>query len=129
MENKVVKTRNAEIRIDQQGICHHIYNEGAALTLEDTLNEIRIISEMTGHKRVSILVDLNHVKSIPRESRMYYASEEAGRIFKAAALLVGSQSSRIIGNFFIGLNKPAMPVKLFTFKEVALKWLADMDIN
>lgn len=127
MERKVVKTSNAEIWIDELGICHHIYTEGAHLTFEDTLNECRIISEISGFKKVLILVDINNVKHVPRESRMYYASKEAEKIFKAAALLVGTQMSRLLGSFFLGLNKPAMPVKLFTSEIEAIKWLKQHD--
>ncbi len=127
MKKNVVKTRNAEIWIDEQGICHDIYAEGTHLTFEDTLNECRIISEMSDHKKVPILVNLNNVKYVSRESRMYYAGEEAEKIFKAVALLVGTQISRLIGSFFIGLNKPVMPVKLFTSEKEALKWLKQHD--
>lgn len=127
MEKKVVKTHNAEIWIDKQGICHHIYTEGANVTIEDTLDECRIISEIAGYKKVPILVDLNLVKTVSRESRMFYAGKEGEKIFKVAALLVGTQMSRVLGNFFLGLNKPVMPVKLFTSEKEALKWLRDFD--
>lgn len=30
--------------------------------------------------------------------------------------------SRVLGSFFIGLNKPTMPVKLFTSEKEALNW-------
>ena len=127
MERKVVKTSNAEIWIDEQGICHHIYTEGANVTIKDTLDECRIISEISGFKKVPIMVDLNLVKNVCRESRMYYASKEAEKIFKVAALLVGTKMSRVLGSFFIGLNKPTTPVKLFTSEKEALKWLKDFD--
>ncbi len=127
IKKNVVKTSSAEIWIDDQGICHLIYTPGARLTFEDTLNECRIISEMSGPGKVPILVDLNNVKYVSRESRTYYAGKEAEKIFKVAALLVGTQMSRVIGNFFMGLNKPLMPIKLFTSEKQALKWLKDFD--
>jgi hypothetical protein len=39
------------------------------------------------------------------------------------ALLVGSPVTRVIGNFFIGLNKPRWPVRLFRSESDALAWL------
>jgi hypothetical protein len=39
------------------------------------------------------------------------------------ALLVGSPMSRAIGNFFIGLNKPLIPTRLFVSEPEALAWL------
>jgi hypothetical protein len=125
MENKVIKTRNAMIWMDEHGICHESYNEGARLTFEDTVKELQIISEISGHKKVPLLVDLNNAIHVPRECRSYYAGKEGAEILKVAALLVGTQMSRVLGNFFIGLNKPTMPVKLFTSETEALKWLKE----
>jgi hypothetical protein len=31
--------------------------------------------------------------------------------------------SRALGNFFLGLNKPSMPTRLFDDQEQALAWL------
>lgn len=113
------------IWMDEHGICHESYTKGARLTIEDTLKEKQIISEISGHKKVPILMDLNNVIHVPRECRKYYASKEGAKIIKVAALLVGTQMSRVLGNFFIGLNKPAMQVKLFTSEKEALKWLKE----
>jgi hypothetical protein len=41
----------------------------------------------------------------------------------AAALLIGSPLTRAIGNFFMGLNKPLIPTRLFTSETEALAWL------
>ena len=111
------------IWMDEQGIFHLSYTEDARLTLEDTLKELQIISEISGHKGIPTLVDLNNVVHVPRECRTYYASKETEKIMKVVAMLVGTRMSRLIGNFFIGLNKPTMPIKLFTSEMEALKWL------
>ncbi len=42
---------------------------------------------------------------------------------KKALLLIGSPVSRVIGNFFMGLNKPIYPTKLFTDPQKAIRWL------
>lgn len=81
MERKVVKTRNAEIWIDEQGICHQVYTKGAYVTIEDTREECRIISEISGYKKVPILVDLNFVKAVCRESRMFFAGKEGEKMW------------------------------------------------
>lgn len=125
MQKKIIKTRTSEIWIDEQDIYHLTYTKGAEVILEDTLNECRIIGEMSDHKKVSIMADLNLCTSVSRESRKYYAGKEANEIFKTAALLVGTQISRAIGNFFLGLNNPVMPVRLFTSENKALKWLKE----
>ncbi len=42
-----------------------------------------------------------------------------------AALIVSHPVSRIIGNFYMGINKTKMPVRMFTRTEDAKKWLKD----
>jgi len=113
------------IWMDEHGICHESYTEGTRLTIEDAREQIQIISEISGHKKVPLLVDLNNLIHVPRECRTYYASKEGEKIVKVTALLVGTQMSRVIGNFFIGLNKPATLVKLFISEKEALKWLKE----
>ena len=51
------------------------------------------------------------------------SSLEATKYLTAAALIIANPVSRIIGNFFMGLNKTAFPFQLFTNQEEALKWL------
>ncbi len=41
----------------------------------------------------------------------------------AIAMLINSPGSRIIGNFFLGINKPSVPTKLFNEKNKAIEWL------
>lgn len=39
------------------------------------------------------------------------------------ALLIGSPVSRMIGNFFLGINRLRVPVRLFSDEAEALEWL------
>ena len=70
-----------------------------------------------------MLVDLTHCKAISREARAYYAGEQAAKSGLAAALLIGSPLARAIGNFFMQINKPIFPARLFTSEAQALAWL------
>jgi hypothetical protein len=44
----------------------------------------------------------------------------------AFAILIDSSVSRVVGNFFLGINKPAVPTKLFTNEKEAVKWLINL---
>lgn len=75
-----------------------------------------------GHP-LPFLMDIRKARGITREARSMFASAEAATLFAATALLVGSPLSRALGNFFLGLNKPQMPTRLFTDEAEALAWL------
>jgi hypothetical protein len=61
--------------------------------------------------------------AMDREARLFFAGEETAKVESAAALIIDSLLSRAIGNFFMGLNKPIIPTRLFTSEAEALAWL------
>ncbi len=74
-------------------------------------------------KKTRVIIDMTTVSEISKEARDYLANERTASIQRATALLIGSSVSRVIGNFFLGLNKPITPTRLFTNSKEAIKWL------
>ena len=68
-------------------------------------------------------IDMTAISEISKEARDYFANERTASIQRATALLISSPVSRVIGNFFMGLNKPISPTRLFTDPREAIKWL------
>ena len=73
--------------------------------------------------KTRVLIDITGVTEISKEARDYFANERTAAIQRATALVVGSPVSRVIGNFFMGLNKPISPTRLFTDPSKAIRWL------
>jgi len=69
------------------------------------------------------LVLMQDIARVDREARAFFASEEYMRLCSQTALVVGSPVSRVIGNFFVGLNRPKYPYKIFDDPELAAEWL------
>ena len=74
-------------------------------------------------RKTRVLIDMTTVSEISKEARDYFANERTASIQRATALLIGSPVSRVIGNFFMGLNKPISPTRLFTDPQKAIRWL------
>lgn len=74
-------------------------------------------------KKTRVIVDMTSVFEVSKEARDYFANERTASIQRATALLIGSPVSRVIGNFFLGMNKPITPTRLFTNSKEAIKWL------
>jgi len=81
------------------------------------------IRDSLNKEKTRVLIDMTTVTEIAKEARDYFANERTSSIQRATALLINSPVSRIIGNFFMGLNKPISPTKLFTDPQEAIKWL------
>jgi len=92
-------------------------------TLEHARDNLRREVEVLGGRRVPLLVDMTRVSSVSREARQFYASPGAVAPFLAFGLLIGSPVSRVIGNFFLGLNRLPRPARLFTSRGDGLRWL------
>ena len=68
------------------------------------------------------LFDIRLMGKVTKEARDYLANE-GNDLVTASALVVGSSVLKIIANFFITVNKPKNPTRMFTDKESAIKWL------
>ena len=93
------------------------------MTLEDGKESTRISAEMVNYEPLPLLCDLTNVVKMSQECRKHFAGEEHAKTFSKAALIVTNPISKIIGNFFLGLNKPLKPTRLFTSREEGLQWL------
>lgn len=69
-----------------------------------------------------LLVDMKGIKSTTREARRYMATIGA-TLVTAAALITGSAINRTIGNIFLKIDRPSVPLKLFTDEQKAMEWL------
>ncbi len=81
------------------------------------------IRKTLGKEMTRVLIDMRDIKSITREAREYYANERTCSIQRATALVVKSKVTKVMANFFMGLNKPITPAKMFTDMQEAKQWL------
>ncbi|MBI3240234.1 MAG: hypothetical protein HYZ43_15540 [Flavobacteriia bacterium] len=77
-------------------------------------------------EKFPILIDSRGIKSISREARSFFTTNGRATNTMAFAILIDSAVSKVVGNFFLGINKPAVPTKLFLDEELALQWLRNL---
>jgi hypothetical protein len=124
MEQNKQKTSQGEAWMGEDEILYQAYAPGAELRLEDSLDEFRVYqSTFCREGKRPIVVNITNIKTVSKESRNIYTSEEMGNIISAAALIVGNPVSRIIGNFYMGISKTRMQVRMFTSTHEAITWL------
>ena len=69
-------------------------------------------------------VEYRRMRGLDREARLYYVRPEAAQLLTALALLIDSQMGRVFGNFYMRVNRPPFPMRLFTSEAEATVWLA-----
>ncbi|MBK7861542.1 MAG: hypothetical protein IPJ65_23595 [Archangiaceae bacterium] len=101
--------------------------ENAEVTGADAREHLGVMSRLTGGQKARVLVDLRAARSQSREARQLYSGAESDAHTCCCALVVGSPISRVLGSFFLGLNKPRYPTRIFTSPEDAERWLEQFD--
>ena len=108
----------------KDGIVHSEYTPNLNITLE--MAKIAVVERIKFMKGVSmpIFADVRNALSIDKEARDYLSSKEGTHLLTAGAFHVSSQVEKIMGTFFIKINRPIIPTRLFTNYEEAIKWLS-----
>lgn len=70
-----------------------------------------------------MFADIRSLKASDTEASRFMSSAESTQYLRAGALLVNNQFQKVSGNFFIMVNKPPVPAKLFTSEVEAFAWL------
>lgn len=84
---------------------------------------VRYRLESTKNASCLLITDIKLIKNITKEARDFLASKEGCEGISALAILINSPIGSMIGNFWMRINKPLVPTRIFTNEEEAKKWL------
>lgn len=99
------------------------YKKNIRINLEIAKEIVRARLSFTGNRNIPSLIISQGIVTIDKPAREYLSSDEATVGLVASAILVNSKFSSFLGNFFLTVNKPKMPVKIFSEISKAEKWL------
>lgn len=91
-------------------------------TVEQARESIERLKEITGNKKVCMLIDVSNTAESSRELRDYVA-EELPKLVKAIAMVSSSALGKMLANLFFSLKSQPYPVKMFNNEKEALAWL------
>jgi len=112
-----------EVGVRSDGILEYRYADGVEVDRAMASEMVALATELTVEPLPS-LVHLGRVKGVRRDARVFFAESEENRaVTSRVALLTSSPVGTIVGNMFLGLNKPLFPTRLFTSEDKAIAWL------
>lgn len=123
MNRREYSTTRATFIIGDDAILRINYSEATHITLEGAKEDVAMAARISEGEKLLLLVDISGVRSVSRDARVFFSSKDGAAPFKAMTLITGSPVSKVIGNFFLGLNKLPIPLKLFSDAEEGLTWL------
>ena len=92
-------------------------------TVEDQKVLRTIIGSMTNQQRIPILHTFDQFSLPSKEVRNFWASNDTCLYSKADAFIISSLGQKIMGDFYLKIEKPSRPTKLFSNKAKAIEWL------
>lgn len=105
------------------GICRTKTKLKAEISLKEAQENSVAVSSFYKNKKFPLLIDARDVRYMEREARKHFSTNGRDIKINCFAVMVKSPLSRMIGNFFMGLNKPAIPARLFDDENDAIAWL------
>ena len=119
--DEVIQTTTSKTWCGDDGVVRQVLLLGAQVDLECAQRDLRA-GARCGNESSAILVDLRGLGSVTRQAREHFG-RNSPLYFRAAGLVVGNGFSSVIGNFFVGITNPSLPIRLFHCPEIALRWL------
>jgi len=121
MEKKEFENEYARFWIEN-GIVFFVYKPNTVIDHEAAKKIVADRIQFQNKADFPVYCDIRGLKSADKAARDYLA-KEGSSFTKGVAVLVDSPMSKIIGNFYMGLNRPTTPTRLFTNGDEALKYL------
>lgn len=119
-----ISVQGTAVRFHSDGIIEYDY---AAVDVDEAHARAVIAATtaaMSPIRQAPTLVQLGRVKSVSRGARTFFSSSKENLAIASRVAMVGvNPVARVIGNFFLGLNRPPIPVRLFAGEEEAISWL------
>jgi hypothetical protein len=84
---------------------------------------VKKMGEMVNYKQVPLLARHEEFALPGKANRDYWATKEACPYSKADAFIISTVAMQLISNFYLRINKPERPTKMFTDEKEAIEWL------
>ena len=122
-EEKTIEIPEAIIHCRSDGIIHVTFKDDVEVDIPLQLRMLKIYIEYCGNtKRPFMFSAFNNV-TVTKEARENAVKIEPNFPALAAAVVADSLPYRLIANFYVNINKPKKPYKIFKDIEQAAIWL------
>lgn len=116
--------------LEDDGIARTKVKPGAEVGIKEARENSKAVNSLSlNGDKFPLLIDARGIKSMTREARNQFSTRGRETKVTSFAIMIDSPLSRVIGNFFMGINKPAVPTRLFEDEEEAIKWLQSLNVN
>ncbi len=112
-----------KIKLEKDEIVRAWVKDHAVVDLNSAKKITETLLKITPDASRPVMINLGKINYITKEARDYFKDEKRKPSAPSIALIAKTTLSTFIGNFYLGLNRPKIPTRLFTDETSAIKWL------
>jgi hypothetical protein len=98
------------------------YSKSILRTVENISGNIDLVRQITGGKKVPLLIYLSK-SPVPDKATRKFSAEQLSNIYTAMAMVSKPGLAKFIMNILFSLKPPPIPMRSFTNDEEAKAWL------
>lgn len=110
----------------EDGIIENYIKPSQTIDCDDVQEMQKQNRSMSQERPYTLLVIPGDSSTVTKEARELIASKGMVGIKLAKAFVLNSLAHKIVGNFYLTVNKPHLKTKIFTDREKALEWLREI---
>jgi len=117
----LIKGEIADYWLSDDGLLYS-YSKSPVRTVKNITENIQLVKQITGNKKVPLLIYLSN-SPVPDKETRKFSTEQLPNVYTAMAMVSKPGLSKFIMNLLFSLKKPPIPMKSFTDDQEAKKWL------
>lgn len=123
---KEIVTPTVRLRLLSCGIVHYTYLPNSEVDVKDhQINHDALIELVGKEQKHPLLIDADAFINITPEARKFVRKLESTVPISARAMIISSLGQRILVSFYIKMQKPIVPTKIFDNYDEGIQWLQE----
>jgi hypothetical protein len=118
---ELIKGEIADYYYSPEGILYS-YSKSPKRTVKNITENIALVKQITGGKKVPLLIYLSK-SSVPDKETRKFSAEQLPNIYKAMAMVSTGGLAKFIMNLLFRFKPPSIPMKSFADDKEARDWL------
>lgn len=110
----------------EDGLLTATFKKGLKINLDIARKVVETRLKFTDHREIPVLIQSEGQVTMNKEARDFLASPKGTEGLVAVAMVLKDAFDWAVGSFFVHLRKPAMPSRVFTRHDSAIRWLSDI---
>lgn len=123
MQRRTVRSDFGEVSVREAGIIHARVFSGMEIGLTRAKDYTALMKYLSKNQCHVSVIDITGISSITPQARQFLQDfSNEWQKTTAVALISNTFTARMVSNFFLSVNRPNYPVKVFTDSLLAHQW-------